>query len=113
MLLFWFQIVNGYSGSNPVDGVNLFMFNLAYTSLPIIVVGVADQDLKAEVLLKNKSLYNQGRLSQVYTKVDFWISMLEAFLSIPRGFLSCFLGELNDPQSHTVVSDDVFIGLSS
>ena len=79
VLLFWFQIVNGYSGSNPVDGVNLFMFNLAYTSLPIIVVGVADQDLRAEVLLKDKTLYNQGRLSQVYTRGDFWISMLEAF----------------------------------
>ena len=78
-MLFWFQIVNGYSGSNPIDGINLIMFNLAYTALPIIVVGVADQDLKAEVLLKNKSLYNQGRLSQVYTRGDFWIFTLEAF----------------------------------
>lgn len=87
MLLFWFQLVNGYSGSNPVDGVNLFMFNLAYTSLPIIVVGVADQDLRAEVLLKNKSLYNQGRLSQVYTKGKFWIAMLEAFYQSLMVFL--------------------------
>ena len=78
LLLFWFQLVNGYSGSNPIDGVNLFMYNLAYTSVPIIVVGVADQDVRAEVLLKDKSLYNQGRLSQVYTKGDFWISMLDA-----------------------------------
>ena len=79
VLLFWFQIVNGYSGSNPVDGVNLFMFNLAYTSVPIIVVGVADQDLQADVLLRNKPLYNQGRLSLVYTRREFWIAMLEAF----------------------------------
>lgn len=79
MLLFWYQLINGYSGSNPIDGVNLIMFNLAYTSLPIIIVGVADQDLRAEVLMKEKSLYAQGRLSKVYTRFKFWIAMLEAF----------------------------------
>ena len=79
VLLFWYQLINGYSGSNPIDGVNLIMFNLAYTSLPIIIVGVADQDLRAEVLMKEKSLYTQGRLSKVYTRFKFWIAMLEAF----------------------------------
>ena len=65
MLLLWYQLINGFSGFNPIDGVNLFMFNLAYTSLLIIVVGVADQDVRVEVLMRDKLLYAQGWLSNL------------------------------------------------
>ena len=41
------------------------MFILAYTSLTIIGVGVADQDIRVEVLMRDKSLYAQGRLSNL------------------------------------------------
>ena len=79
VLLFWFQIFCGFSGTTPIDGVNLQIFNLVYTSLPIMVVGTADQDLKADALLADRSLYSTGRRSQVYTRFKFWLIMLEAF----------------------------------
>lgn len=78
MLLFYFQIFNTFSGSVPIDTINLLIFNLVYTSLPIMVVGVADQELPAPVLLKEKSLYQQGQCSQVYTRLDFWLTVLDA-----------------------------------
>ena len=79
MLLFYYQIFNAFSGSAPIDSINLLIFNLVFTSLPIIVVGVADQDLLAPVLLKEKELYRQGQCSQVYTRLDFWLTVVDAF----------------------------------
>ena len=79
MLLFWYQFFNGFSGSTVIDGVNLQIFNLIYTSLPILVVGVADQDLKPHILLENKKLYRQGLKSRIYTRWKFWLIMLESF----------------------------------
>lgn len=79
VLIFWFQLFNGFSGSNPIDGINLQIYNLVYTSIPILVVGVADQDVCPKKLLENRSLYSLGRLSQSYTRLKFWLAMLEAF----------------------------------
>ena len=94
MLLFWFQIFNAFSGSNPIDGINLTIFNLVYTSLPIIVVGVADQDLRAGTLLKHKLYYNQGRCSRVYTRWIFWLTIIDAvYQSAAIFFLAYGVGQ--------------------
>ena len=90
MLLFWWQLFNAWSGSNPVDGINLTIFNLAYTSLPIMVVGVADQDLKAETLLREKRYYNQGRLSTLYTHWKFALTAVDAIYQCCTVFFLAF-----------------------
>ena len=79
MVIFWFQLFNAFSGSNLIDGINLFTYNLLFTSVPVIVVAVGDQDLKAEVLLEGKVFYEQGRCSKVYTRWKFWLTILDAF----------------------------------
>lgn len=78
VLLFWYQIFNGFSASTPIDGVNLIIFNLIYTSLPILVVAIGDQDLVAPTLLKVKRLYKQGQESSVYTRWRFCFTMVDA-----------------------------------
>lgn len=78
MLLFWWQLFNAWSGSNPIDGINLTVFNLVYTSLPIMVVGVASQDLPASTLLREKYYYAQGRLSKLYTHWKFVLTVVDA-----------------------------------
>ena len=79
VLLFWYQLFNGFSGSNPIDGINLQIFNLVYTSIPIMIVAVLDQDLKPDKLLHSYEYYEQGLNSRLYTRTKFWIAMLEAF----------------------------------
>ena len=79
VLLFWYQLFNGFSGSNPIDGINLQIFNLVYTSMPIMVAAVADQDLKPKQLLTNEEHYRRGQDSRVYTRLKFWLVVLEAF----------------------------------
>lgn len=77
-VLFWYQLFNGFSASTPIDGVNLIIFNLIYTSLPILVVAVVDQDLHADTLLRDKCFYKQGQQCKVYTRWRFWLTMLDA-----------------------------------
>ena len=79
VLLFWYQLFNGFSGSNPIDGINLQIFNLIYTSIPIMIVAVLDQDLRSDKLLHSYEYYEQGLNSRLYTRTKFWIAMLEAF----------------------------------
>ncbi len=79
VLLFWYQFFNGFSGSNPIDGLNLQIFNLVYTSIPIMIAAVADQDLKPKELLTNHTHYQRGQQSRVYTTLKFWLIVLEAF----------------------------------
>lgn len=55
------------------------IFNLVYTSIPIMVVAVADQDLPAELLLEKKVFYRQGQSSAIYTRFYFWMTVIDAF----------------------------------
>ena len=98
MLLLYYQIFNAFSGSTPIDSINLLIFNLVYTSLPIMIVGVADQDLPAPVLLQQKGLYRQGQCSQVYTRLDFWLTVLDAFYQSAVVFFVAYGVSLTDDR---------------
>ena len=65
MVLFWFQLYNGFSGSNAVNDLNLIFFNLIFTALPPIISGIWDQDVSCETLLEKPYLYRQGQESEV------------------------------------------------
>ena len=79
LILFWFQLFNGFSGSSMVDGVNLQVFNLVFSSIPILVVAVADQDVRAGTLLSSEHLYGSGRRCKLYSRWRFWLTVMEAF----------------------------------
>ena len=42
-----------------------------------MVVAIADQDLKASTLMREKQLYEEGRCSKVYTRWKSWLSILD------------------------------------
>ena len=77
-LLFWYQIYNGFSGSNAIDDISLILYNLAFTSLPPIFTGIFDQCLSEEAVLKRPFLYQWGQNGNGYSRKLFWISMLDA-----------------------------------
>ena len=77
LLLFWYQIFCAFSGARVIDSLNLIVFNLFYTSLPIMVVAIADQDLRASTLMREKQLYEEGRCSKVYTRWKSWLSIFD------------------------------------
>ncbi|KAF4521458.1 hypothetical protein B566_EDAN001755 [Ephemera danica] len=88
-LIFWYQLFSGFTGSVMIDQMYLMLFNLVFTSLPPIAIGVYDQDAPAELLLSKPALYKQGRLGLVYKSYSFWINMADAlYQSIVIYFVS-------------------------
>ena len=79
ILLFWYQLCNGFSGSNAIDDISLILYNLVFTSLPPICNGVFDQCLPEATVLSRPILYQLGQLGKAYTRKLFWLSIMDAF----------------------------------
>merc|ERR1719228_886179 len=75
---FWFQLYCGFSGQVMIDQMYLMLFNLFFTSLPPVAVGVFDRDAPADLLSSSPDLYSVGRLSTVYKPHSFWVNMADA-----------------------------------
>ena len=56
-VLFWYQLYNGFSGSNAIDDASLILFNLLFTSIPPVIGGVWDQCLSERTVLSKPMLY--------------------------------------------------------
>ncbi|XP_075151273.1 phospholipid-transporting ATPase VD isoform X1 [Haematobia irritans] len=77
-LIFWYQLYCGFSGSVMMDQMYLMLYNLIFTSLPPLAIGVYDQRVPEDLLLRNTYLYKNGRLGLAYKPHDFWIVLLDA-----------------------------------
>ncbi|EEC05352.1 ATPase, putative, partial [Ixodes scapularis] len=77
-ILFWYQLYCGFTGAVMIDQLYLMLYNVLFTSLPPLILGIYDQDCPAHLLLKRPALYAPGRRSKTYTKYSFWVNMLDA-----------------------------------
>ncbi|VDP77590.1 unnamed protein product [Echinostoma caproni] len=59
-LLFWFQLFNGFSGSNAIDQLSQILFSITFTGLPSLLMGIWDNPIDADTLLANPVLYRAG-----------------------------------------------------
>ena len=79
-----YQRWNGYSGTSFYESWSLSMFNTLFTSLPVIFLGILEQDLCAATLLAVPELYSQGQRGEAFNikKYFGWMFMatLEALL---------------------------------
>ena len=64
-VLFWFQLYNGFSGSNAIDDISLIFFNLLFTSVPPVICAILDKDVPDPILTANPDLYKTGQNSKV------------------------------------------------
>ncbi|KFA79859.1 hypothetical protein S40288_03763 [Stachybotrys chartarum IBT 40288] len=56
-----FQGYNGYTGTSLYEEWSLTVFNVFFTSLPVIMLGIFEKDLEAETLLAAPELYSYGQ----------------------------------------------------
>ncbi|KFM78973.1 putative phospholipid-transporting ATPase VA, partial [Stegodyphus mimosarum] len=77
-IICWYQWYCGFSATVMIDQIYLMLYNVLFTSLPPIALGILDQDCPAQLLLKYPFLYGQGRRAEVHTKYSFWVNMLDA-----------------------------------
>ncbi|CEG49014.1 aminophospholipid translocase [Plasmopara halstedii] len=57
---YWYGYLSGASGSKMYWEIGVQLYNVAFTGLPIVVVGVLDKDLPAPFSLEYPDLYRRG-----------------------------------------------------
>lgn len=70
--LFWYGIYNQFDGTYLFEYTYLMFYNLAYTSLPVIFMGIFDQDVNDLVSLLVPQLYRVGIYRTEWTMKKFW-----------------------------------------
>jgi phospholipid-translocating ATPase len=70
--LFWYQIYDSFDQAYLYDYSYILLFNLAFTSLPVIFMGVLDQDVSDKVSLAVPQLYRRGIERKEWTQTKFW-----------------------------------------
>ncbi|XP_031103190.1 probable phospholipid-transporting ATPase 7 [Ipomoea triloba] len=60
LTLFYFEAFTGFSGQSIYDDWYMLLFNVVLTSLPVISLGVFEQDVSSQVCLQFPALYQQG-----------------------------------------------------
>ncbi|QEU59569.1 Dnf1/Dnf2 [Kluyveromyces lactis] len=76
--LFWYGVYNNYDGSYLFEYTYLTLFNLAFTSLPVIFLGILDQDVNDIVSMVVPQLYRVGILRSEWNQTKFWLYMFDA-----------------------------------
>jgi len=77
-VIFWFQLYCGFSGTVMIDQMYLMFFNLFFTSLAPLAMGIYDQHAPADMLISQPRLYAVGRESQLYRSYSFWVNVIDA-----------------------------------
>ncbi|KAI7870588.1 hypothetical protein BDF14DRAFT_1771462 [Spinellus fusiger] len=78
LVLFWYQLFCGFSGTMMFDYSYITLYNLVFTSLPCIFAGVLDQDLKAPYSFKYPQLYLMGIRNDKFPRSRFYWTVLDA-----------------------------------
>ncbi|KAJ9568389.1 hypothetical protein OSB04_004355 [Centaurea solstitialis] len=60
LTLFYFEAFTGFSGQSVYDDWYMLLFNVVLTSLPVISLGVFEQDVSSDICLQFPALYQQG-----------------------------------------------------
>ncbi|KAI8975574.1 hypothetical protein BDF20DRAFT_959906 [Mycotypha africana] len=77
-VLFWYQCFCQFNGSMIYDYVLITLYNLVFTSLPIIAMAIWDQDLNASLSLKYPQLYRMGLRNDKFKVWRFWLTTLDS-----------------------------------
>ncbi|KAJ5860114.1 uncharacterized protein N7529_007424 [Penicillium soppii] len=73
--LFWYCIYNDFDCSYLFDYTYIVLVNLAFTSLPVIFMGIFDQDVDDKVSLAVPQLYMRGIERKEWSQLKFWLYM--------------------------------------
>lgn len=111
---FWYSFFSGYSAQVTYENWFITLYNLCYSSLPVLLVGLLDQDVNDKLSLKFPKLYLPGQQGTLFNYKNFFISLFHGiFVSliiffIPYGAFLQTMGQdgeaPSDYQSLAVVT---------
>ncbi|ODV69561.1 phospholipid-translocating P-type ATPase [Hyphopichia burtonii NRRL Y-1933] len=88
---FWYGIYNDFDGSYLYEYTYLMFYNLAFTSLPVIVLAVLDQDVSDTISLVVPQLYRSGVLGLEWSQYKFVWYMLDGLYQSVISFFFPYL----------------------
>ncbi|XP_067667224.1 phospholipid-transporting ATPase ID-like isoform X2 [Haliotis asinina] len=107
---FWYAFFCGFSAQTLYDPYFISLYNLFYTSLPILVLGIFDQDVNEDYSIRYPKLYAPGLKDALFNKKTFIYSTLEGIITslvlffIPYGAFNFAIG----PDGKTEVDQQSF-----
>jgi len=73
---FWYAFFCGFSAQTVLDPAFIAVYNLFYTSQPVLALAYFDQDVKPELAVKHSRLYYPGMVSLSFNLKLFAVSAL-------------------------------------
>lgn len=89
--LFWYSIFDNFDCSYAFDYSYILLYNLAFTSLPVILMGILDQDVNDKVSLAVPQLYRRGIERKEWTQKKFWMYMVDGLYQSVLCFFFTYL----------------------
>ncbi|KAM0746086.1 phospholipid-translocating P-type ATPase [Meredithblackwellia eburnea MCA 4105] len=75
--LFWYQLFCNFDGLTMYDYTLIMLFNLVFTSLPVAILGIFDQDVNAAYSQLYPQLYRRGILGLEFNRAIFFAFMAD------------------------------------
>ncbi|KAI1278906.1 hypothetical protein F5Y07DRAFT_57542 [Xylaria sp. FL0933] len=100
--IFWYQIWCNYDITYLFEYTYIILFNLIFTSLPPIVIGVLDQDVSDSVSLAVPQLYRRGIERLEWTQQKFWTYMVDG---IYQSVITFFIPYLVAANTSTIAGN--------
>ncbi|ORZ07642.1 hypothetical protein BCR42DRAFT_336388 [Absidia repens] len=75
---FWYAIFNGFSGQTLYESWTMSCFNVFFTILPPLAIGIFDQFTSARLLAKYPQMYMLGQSNEFFNQKRFWGWILNA-----------------------------------
>ncbi|KAI9469032.1 MAG: hypothetical protein EXX96DRAFT_590210 [Benjaminiella poitrasii] len=69
---FWYAFYNGFSGSTLYESWTMSCFNVIFTFLPPLCIGIFDQFVSARMLDKYPQMYMLGQTNEFFNQKKFW-----------------------------------------
>ncbi|KAI1335350.1 phospholipid-translocating P-type ATPase [Xylariaceae sp. FL0016] len=89
--ILWFQCFCDFDITYLFDYTYILLFNLIFTSVPPIIIGVLDQDVSDAVSLAVPQLYRRGIERLEWTQHKFWMYMIDGLYQSVIGFFIPYL----------------------
>lgn len=96
---FWFNCFACFSGQKLYDDWYQTLFNMVFTSLPVIVIGLLDQDVPRAQAMRFPGLYGASRGNRPFRRAAAAWGLTAAYQSCACFFLP--LGALGQTRHYT------------
>ncbi|XP_067887118.1 phospholipid-transporting ATPase IC [Heterodontus francisci] len=77
---FWYSFFNGFSAQTAYENWFITLYNVLYSSLPVLIVGVLDQDVTDKLSLRFPTLYIPGQKDSYFNFKKFFVSLLHGIV---------------------------------